>query len=173
MFLGPHHFQAQNRYFEECIEFSAANLWFQPYGFAGFELETEALRNGTLALTHARGLFPDGLSFHLPEFDEPPPARHIADLFSPVEENVDVLLGVPARQPDRANCALQQTGDSSSLRYLAEEHPLPDENTGRDVKMIQLGRKNIRFLLSTEDSRGMVTLPIARVRRQGNGTNRF
>src|ERR1019366_429413 len=54
MYLGPHHFQAQNRYFEDSIEFSTASLWFRPYGFNGYELNGEALGNGTLSPVHAR-----------------------------------------------------------------------------------------------------------------------
>ena len=46
---------------------------------------------------------------------------------------------------------------------------LPDENTGRDEKQIQIGRKNIRFALETQDNAGLVTLPVARVLRDGSG----
>ena len=86
MYLGPHHFQAQNRAFEDLVHFSASNLWFEPYGIVGQELDAEALRNGTVALVHTRGLFPDGLAFNMPENDPLPPARGIGDLF-PCYEN--------------------------------------------------------------------------------------
>ena len=56
MQLGPHHFQAQNRYFEDSIHFATSSLWFAPYGLIGWALNNEALRNGTLALLHARGV---------------------------------------------------------------------------------------------------------------------
>lgn len=169
MFLGPHHFQAQNRYFEDSVQFSTASLWFRPFGFSGFELDAEALRNGTVSLLHARGLFPDGLSFHLPEFDAPPEARHIVDLFPPMQESLDIYLAVPERHADGSNCALTEEERELPVRYLAEEKPLPDENTGKDVKSIQLGRKNFHFLVGSESLEGMAALPIARVRRQGTG----
>ena len=169
MFLGPHHFQAQNRYFEDSVQFSTTSLWFRPFGFSGFELDAEALRNGTVSLLHARGLFPDGLSFHLPEFDAPPEPRHILDLFPPMQESLDIFLGVPERHSDGSNCALTQEERQLPVRYLAEDKPLPDENTGRDVKSIQLGRKNFRFLVGAESVEGMAALPIARVRRHGTG----
>ena len=35
MYLGPHHFQAQNRYFEDLIQFTTGSLWYAPFGFAG------------------------------------------------------------------------------------------------------------------------------------------
>src|SRR6202795_1652712 len=88
MYLGPHHFQAQNRYFEDSVQFATASLWFQAYGLSGYQLDAEALRNGTLSLIHARGLFPDGLIFHMPEFDPVPQPRPVADLFSPMHDSL-------------------------------------------------------------------------------------
>jgi len=169
MYVGPHHFQAQNRYFEDTIQFSTSSIWYQPYGFCGYNLDAEALRNGTVTLIHARGVFADGLSFHMPEFDELPEPRRIAELFPAMQDSVDILLAVPELRPDGFNCALNEAERALPTRYLAEEKPLPDENTGRDVKMIQLGRKNVQLLLSTESAEGMVVLPLARVRRQGTG----
>lgn len=167
MYLGTHHFQAQNRYFEDSVHYATSNLFFEPFGFAGYELDSEALRNGTVALVHARGLFADGLSFHMPEFDEMPEPRQIAELFPPMQDSLDLFLAIPAKRPDGLNCALGDT--ETAARYVAEEKPLADENTGRDVKLIQLGRKNVRFLLANESLEDMTTLPIARIRRHGTG----
>ena len=38
MHLGPHHFQAQSRYFEDSIHFATSSLWFEPFGLVGLEL---------------------------------------------------------------------------------------------------------------------------------------
>ena len=73
MYLGPHHFQAQSRYFEGAIQFVADTLWYRPWGFLAVELNQEALRNGSLVLTHARGIFADGLAFDITASDPPPP----------------------------------------------------------------------------------------------------
>src|SRR4051794_41627350 len=75
MYLGPHHFQAQNRYFEDALNFVTASLWRDACGFAGLQFDADALRNGTLVLTHARGLFADGLALDLPGSDPAPPPR--------------------------------------------------------------------------------------------------
>jgi len=174
MYLGPHHFQAQSRYFEDSVHSSTTSLWFEPFGFGGYELDAEALSNGTLSLVHARGLFPDGLSFHMPEFDELPKARQIAELFPPLQDTLEVALAIPERRPDGFNCVLRDSAENApvndgSVRYLAQEKPLPDENTGRDVKLIQLGRKNIRFVVGEEPAEDLVKLPFARIRRHGSG----
>src|SRR5690349_7602226 len=77
MYLGPHHFQVQSRYFEDTIRFATSSLWFEPWGLAGCSLDPEALRNGTISLLHARAMFPDGLAFHMPESDPAPEPRAI------------------------------------------------------------------------------------------------
>src|SRR5579885_2001938 len=169
MYLATHHFQAQNRYFEDLIHFTISNLWFEPYGFLGYELDADALRNGTVSLVHARGIFPDGLVFHMPESDPLPPARNIEDLFPPTQQFLSVALAVPAYKPDGLNCSVSENGSEGSVRYVARPHSMPDENTGRDEKTLQLGSKNIRIHLETETSEEMTVLPLARITRDSSG----
>src|SRR5208282_4656445 len=106
MYLGPHHFQAQNRYFEDVVRFAVSALWYQPYGLLGCGLDEEALRNGTLSLIHARGIFPDGMPFLMPDCDAVPPPRPIASLFPPTRDRLEVALAVPQYRPQGLNCAL-------------------------------------------------------------------
>jgi len=77
MHLAPHHFQTQSRYFEDAIHFAVSSLWFAPYGLAACEMDHEALKNATVAVLQARGLFPDGLPFYIPGSDPPPEPRSI------------------------------------------------------------------------------------------------
>ena len=88
-----------------------------------------------------------------------------------MQESLDIYLAVPERHSDGSNCALTEEERTLPVRYMAEERPLPDENTGRDVKSIQLGRKNFQILVGTESCGGMATLPIARVRRRAPGSS--
>src|SRR5690348_5422333 len=98
MHLGPQQFQAQSRYFEESLQFAASSLNYRPYGLVGCVLDADALRNGTVSVLHARGIFPDGLPFHMPESDPVPPPRGIADLFPPTSEGLIVRLAIPVRK---------------------------------------------------------------------------
>jgi type VI secretion system protein ImpJ len=168
MYLGPHHFQVQSRYFEDSTKFATSSLWYAPYGVSGCALDAEALQNGTVAILHARGMFPDGLAFAIPESDPLPPARAIGDLFPPVRDSVTVLLAIPDRKPGGRNCAISGE-DAAAARYVADPVTIPDENTGVDERQVQFGRKNLRLLLDTESTEGMTTLPLARVRRDGSG----
>ena len=167
MYLGPQHFQAQSRYFEDSIQFAVSSLWSQPYGLLGCGLDEEALRNGTFALVHARGVFPDGMPFLMPECDAVPPPRPIADLFPPTRDRVTVSLAVPGRKPGGSMTAL--SGAAECARFVAETRVLRDETSSGDERPIQLGRKNIRLILDLEPSDGLVSMPVARVMRDGAG----
>src|SRR5260370_10725535 len=98
-----------------------------------------------------------------------PPVQNINELFSPTRESLIVLLAVPPRRPEGPNCALNGETSEMELRYQAESRTLPDANTGRDERDIQVGRKNIRFAVETQPNKGLVTLPVARVLRDGAG----
>jgi type VI secretion system protein ImpJ len=179
MYLGPHHFQVQSRYFEDSIQFATSSLWFASYGLAGVELDADALHNGTVSLLHARGIFPDGLPFNMPESDALPEPRAIADLFPPTRDGITVMLAIPPRKPNGFNCSIPDGNGNGAAglplispldsRYVAESRVLHDENTGSDERPIRLGRKNMRLLIDTEPVGDLNTLPVARVVRDGSG----
>src|SRR5262249_10215036 len=158
------HFQAQNRYFEDSIHFATSSLWFAPYGLIGWALDHDSLRNGTVALVHARGLFPDGLPFNMPECDALPPARNFSEMISPRRHSAKLFLVIPRRRPDGHNVLDVESGNT---RYTSEIRALHDENTGRDEKPVKLARKNVRLLLDGELAEDTVALPIAQIKRDG------
>jgi type VI secretion system protein ImpJ len=167
MYLGPHEFQAQARYFEDAITFAASALWFQSYGLIGATLDSDALRNGTVSLVHASGIFPDGTPFHMPQSDAVPAVRPIADLFPPTRDALTVYLALRERKAGGRNCSI--AGDPGDARYFAELRTFNDETSGGDSRAVNIRRKNIRILLESELSDNMVALPLARLRRDGSG----
>lgn len=169
MYLGPHHFQAQSRYFEDSIRFAISALWPHAYGLVDCTLDEEALTNGTVSIVHARGIFPDGLLFHMPESDPLPAARNITDLFPPTRDTVTVLLAIKEHKQDGLNCSLSDSPAHNGYRYTSDTQVLHDETTGRDEKSVRLGRKNIHITLDVEPNEDLVTLPIARIMRSGSG----
>lgn len=168
MHLAPHHFQAQTRYFEDSIHFATASLWYAASGMLGMEFDPGTIRNGTVSLRHARGIFPDGLAFDMPECDPLPEPRNITELFPPTADRMLVYLGVPKRASNAQNCAIEPTG-ADTTRFLGAMQVLYDETTGRDEKSVRLGRKNIRVLLPSEVTEDVSALPLARVMRDGTG----
>lgn len=167
MYLGPHHFQAQNLYFEDSLNFVTSCLWRDAYGFAGLHFDSDALRNGTVALTHARGLFQDGLAFDLPGADSAPTPRDFTTLFSPVADHLTMHLAIPINLRDGQNTSLDNS--SAGVRYIGTDQSMPDQNTGRDEKPIRIGRKNLILLAEAEVTDQFVSLPLVRITRDGSG----
>jgi type VI secretion system protein ImpJ len=167
--LAQHHFQGQSRYFERSIAAALTSLHHKPYGLAGLELDVEALRNGTVALLHARGIMPDGLPFHFPEADPLPEPRDIRSLFSPTQDVQRVSLAIPPYRPGGPNCALRDDADERDRRYVAAIAMTPDDTTGEDTKPVGVARKNFALLLDGELREGLVSLPVAQVRRDTAG----
>jgi type VI secretion system protein ImpJ len=169
MHLAQHHFQAQSRYFEDAVHFALSSLFFAPYGLAGCELDPDAIRNDTVALIHARGILPDGLPFDIPASDGAPQQLGIRDLFSPTQESHLVLLTIPTYRSDHPNFTVNGESYGARARYRAEAAPMLDDTTGRDERPVSIGRKNFQLALDVEPVEDTVSLPIARVKRDGAG----
>jgi len=166
MHLAQHHFQSQSRYFEESIRFALTELFFKPYGLAASALDPDALLNGTVSVTHARGVMPDGTPFQFPDNDEPPAPIDITSLFLPTDHEQTVFLALPPIRQASANCSEEGLPER---RYVAVTRYVPDETTGLDEKPVALGKKNFRLALASEADDDSVVLPIARVKRDGAG----
>ena len=167
MYLAPHHFQAQSRYFEDAIHHAVSSLWSDSFGLTSCSLDREALRNGTLSLRHAAGIFPDGLPFAIPDCDPLPETRKLTDIFPLSAASMQVLLAIPGRRSDGLNCAISDPEAGPSARYWAENCLVEDENTGREQKAVRLARKNLRLVLESEITGDLVTLPLTRIVRGG------
>ncbi len=167
MHLAQHHFQVQSRYFEALTHFTLDSLFFKPYGLAACELDAAALLSGTVSLTGAQGIMPDGTVFDFPGDPLPAPLE-IGELFSPTHEHHLVLLAIAAQQSGRANL-VPESGESADLRYVSQVRRFVDETTGGDERGVAVGRKNFRLLLDIEPPADLIALPIARVRRDGAG----
>jgi type VI secretion system protein ImpJ len=169
MYLGPHHFQAQNRYFEDSFDFALSLLRRHSHGFTDCTLDADALRNGTVAVIHARGIFPDGSIFDISAGDGAPEPLAIRELFRPDADFLPLSLSIPARIPDGLNCSLNGAAPGQWTRYTAEKRAPADETTGKDHRTVTVGHANIRLLADAGSLPDVVSLPLARVIRSGSG----
>jgi type VI secretion system protein ImpJ len=169
MHLAQHHFQTQNRYFEDSVRFAIAQLYYKPYGTTACELDAHAIANGVVSLVHAQGVMPDGLAFYMPDSDPIPDARDIRGVFSPTHDSHLVMLAVPAFVQNGANCEQPRGSNGHVPRFRLETRSVRDDTTGRDDHAVELGRKNFRLILDSEQQEGEIALPIARVHRDGAG----
>ena len=95
MLLQPQHFQQQERYRDHFIHTRITAMSPFGWGFVSLELDTAALATGTLALSRAVGIFPDGTPFDMPAVDPlPEPMELPADL-----RDERIFLALPLRRP--------------------------------------------------------------------------
>ena len=166
-FLYPQHLQSQDRFLEETLQFQLQALQFRPWGFQRLRLDQTALAAGTLAISEAAGMLPDGLLFEIPQSDPAPPVKPLAEHFDADVHSLDVYLAVPNYRDRGFNVASKRR--DVETRYRAEVEMVRDENTGQAEKPVMVARKNLRLLVETEDREGSSTLRVARVRKTAAG----
>jgi type VI secretion system protein ImpJ len=162
-FLTPQHLQAQDRFIESLLQFRIESLNFRPWGFTSLKLDHEALDGGMAGLKQASGLFPDGTPFEIPESDEAPKARPLAEFFAQGQTSVDVYLSIPEYRPNTLN--VTAPGATADARYVAEIKNWRDENNGVVERPVQVAKKNLRLVVEGENRQGQLLLKVARVRR--------
>jgi type VI secretion system protein ImpJ len=169
-FLTPQHLQLQDKYVENLLHFQLESLAFCPWGFATLRMDENKLLEGQVALSQARGIFPDGLFFDAPEADELPPSRTITDLFSEQRKELAVYLSIPEQRDNGINVG---TSQGTRTRFLPELRMVRDENSEATEKAVHIARKNFKFLVEGENQEGSSVLQIAVVEKMSGGTYRL
>jgi type VI secretion system protein ImpJ len=166
-FLNPQHLQSQDRFLEETLQFDLQALAFRPWGLRHLRIDQAALAAGSLAVSEATGIFPDGLLFQIPDSDAAPAAKPLADHFDAETRSVDVYLTIPSYRERGFNVASARR--DAETRYRAEVEMIRDENTGQSEKPVLLARKNLRLGVEAENREGSSALRVARVRKTAAG----
>jgi type VI secretion system protein ImpJ len=162
-FLSPQHLQTQDRFLESALQFQLESLNYQPWGFTSLRIDQEALAAGSLAVTAASGVFPDGLIFEIPAADAAPQPIQLAECFEPDQEELEVYLAIPHLRDRGLNVSM--AAREFDTRYQAEVTMLRDENSGLSEKPIQVARKNFRLLSGNQAQKGVSAMRVATVRR--------
>src|ERR1035438_10495094 len=133
-FLSPQHLQLQDRFLENLLQFHLDSLSFRPWGFRTLQISREALAAGSLGISSASGIFPDGLLFDIPGSDSAPPPKLLAECLEPDQTSLDIYLSVPQYRERGLNGGT--TARQGSTRYRAEVELFCDENTGLSQKAV-------------------------------------
>src|SRR5712692_1836578 len=165
--LSPQHLQTQDRFLEDTLKFHLDALAFSPWGFRRLQINVEALATGYFAISSASGMFSDGLLFDIPDADQAPPPKPLADCFEADQYKLDVFLAIPHYRDRGLNVSLAQS--KADTRYLSEVAMLRDENSGLAERPIQVARKNFRILVEGESQQHASVLRIARIERTAAG----
>jgi type VI secretion system protein ImpJ len=159
LFLRPQHFQQHDRFIESFVEGRAGSLRTSPWGFVEVEIERDLLHVGKIGLRSARGVFPDGTPFSIPDNDLAPPpldiGAHIRDQ--------SVYLAVPLRQ---AGATLSDAGSGTRAftRYriqdTASRDVSKDSGASADIEVECL---NLRLMMQSERGEDFARIPLAHV----------
>jgi type VI secretion system protein ImpJ len=175
MHLTPQHFQAQRRYHEAQVTRTMRLLAPFAHGVSTLLLDEDAVRNGTVVLQEAQGVLPDGTVFHIPEADAAPPPLTLATRFSPTRDAHVVHLALPAWRPEAAN--VQEEGSvgppETATRFVVREDVVADEATGGDPTVVRFAARNLQLVLDDALTDELLSLPVARVQRDGRGQFQF
>jgi len=151
LFLRPQHFQQQERYLERHVEIRTSAVRSHGWGFTELEFERDLLAVGKLAIRRAKGVFPDGTPFSMPDDDPVPPALEV----DAAVRDTTVHLALPLR------------------RAGAVEVPRPGFT--RDVTRLQRGELEVRDNCGLTDEPALMEVAAlnARLMRDGEALDEF
>ena len=160
MFLQPQHFQQQDRYIARQLDGRFAATVGFPWGFANLQIDDAALLQGRIAINQARGVFPDGLVFSMPEDEPAPPAFDV-----PVDARDQiVVLAVTLARPGVPESDVEGADQAMPPRYRALDLEVADSHAAslREAPL-QIGRLNLRLMLASDVNDGYATIGVVRV----------
>ncbi len=159
LFLRPQHFQQQERYLERHVEIRATALRAHGWGFTELELERDLLATGKLAIRRARGVFPDGTPFSMPDDDAVPPALDVPA----ATRDRTVFLAVPLRRAGAVEVA--PAGRSRDVTRLQRGEIEVRDNAGvtDEPAPMEVASVNARLLVEGEPIDEYACIPLVRV----------
>ncbi|MFJ5160269.1 type VI secretion system baseplate subunit TssK [Pantoea sp. NPDC088449] len=170
MLMEPQHFQQQERFFEHHIDgrLRAVQRW--NWGFSQIEINHALLDQGKIALTQAKGIFPDGTPFSLPG-DGPLP---LPLALEEAMEGQQVCLTLTLDLPDTELASVANARQGS--RLALEDAQIKNRYAGisspgnPDMVTLQIARLNCRLQLKNSVTGAETALPLLTIReRSANG----
>lgn len=146
LFLQPHHFQQEHRYFEHLLIQNRELSQTHPWGFTELALDTDLLKLGKINIAQAQGFFPDGTYFHIPQKDLLPTALDIPSGL----KNTTLYLALP----------LKPAKSRLSFRDWAVEDATADQ---AEPVAIQIAQWHCLLKTEQEDLSQFTYLAIAKV----------
>ncbi len=166
LFLRPHHFQQQERYFESLLEARLSPLVISGYGFLRLSVDNALLLQGKVALANAMGLMPDGTPFEVPA-----ETAHLSPMDVP-EGTRDELVYLTAilRRSNSKVVTLERA--ERRTRFEGVDAKIADSVHGFDSEAeLKVGVLSLALSLSASLDGAMTSLPVARiVERRADGS---
>jgi len=159
LFLRPQHFQQQDRHVERYVELRSSALRANGWGFSDLEFERDLLSTGKLALRRARGVFPDGTPFCMPDDDPLPPAMEV-----PVSvRDSTVFLALPLRRAGALEIGRAESAGEVTRLQLQELNVRDNGGLTDEPALLEVAGVSGRLLLQNEPLDEYSCIPIARI----------
>jgi type VI secretion system protein ImpJ len=159
MFLRVQHFQQSDRWTERLVRSTTRDMRPFPWGFVGLAINRELLAVGKLALTSARGVFPDGTPFDAPGDADLPSAIEMVE----GTRNAIVYLTLPERRGGAAEMGRNGHEDAAT-RWQRVEYEASDANSDSFTNApIEVGRQRLGCALSSGPLAGFDRMGVARI----------
>jgi type VI secretion system protein ImpJ len=159
LFLRPQHFQQQERFLESYVEGRAAAVRVPFWGFTELDIERDLLAIGRLGIRRARGIFPDGTPFNMPD-NEPLPAP--LEIGTQLRNQV-VHLAVPLRKSGLMLAGADDP-DLAIARYRGRDYEARDViSTSNEPADLQVAALNARLLPESEPAADFARIALAHV----------
>jgi type VI secretion system protein ImpJ len=159
LFLQPHHFQQQDRYFERYVETRCAALIPHSWGFSTLELEDDLLSIGKFGLQRAVGIFPDGTPFRMPE-DEPLPVA--IDIGNQVRDQI-LYLAVPLRRVGEMEVDRNEAGETLARHGISELQARDATSNTGETALLEVGTLRTKYLLASDVSAAYACIPLVHI----------
>jgi type VI secretion system protein ImpJ len=158
MFLQPHHFQQESRFFESLVDARARSAHPYAWGFDELVLDESLLALGRIALLRARGVLPDGTPFSIPDVDASPSPYEVA----PDLQGEGVFLVAPRVRAGVTEVDFGDGRGDSMARYAVVDQQLRDHtNALDDPETVQTGALRLQLLRRRDASDAYAVLGIA------------
>jgi len=159
LFLKPHHFQQEARYYDRCIS-SVLSGFPHAWGFQTLIIDTDSLELGQISVQSAKGFMPDGTILEAPNHDMLPVPVQV----DKESHGLRVFLCLPPRRQD----AREASASGVDTRRLIQTKSVPDLSTEQRQKNADITVAPLRPILKIEKKPdvgidGFVSIAIAKI----------
>ncbi len=159
MFLQPQYLQQHDRYIEKLLEGRTRPIAAYGWGFSALVLDEAALALGKVAISLARGIFPDGTPFDFPADNAAPLAF---DFPADAKDEV-VVLALPLRRDGSLEADLAGDDPSALTRYATSEFDVMDNTlASAQAALVQVGDLRMKLMLKRDITDAYATLNVVR-----------
>lgn len=160
LFLRTQHFQQQDRFLETTVRGALQAGHLHTFGFSLLTLDPSLQEAGQIAVLAARGIFPDGTPFSIPETMDPPPPLAVTQETGPG----NVLIALPLEPPGGVGFDPAHA-EPSGARYRGKIVTVRDAvQGGADPEEIEIARPQAVLLAPGKSIGGYTALPITELK---------